>query len=297
MTDITLIREAFEAVQNTLTTFNKVWPPLVRRAEVYQLDRQDANAYNRKPSAITVTPVTGQPAVDAARVLIAALYRQDGQNNVGVTARLPGLIALSTDPAPLVAPVNAAKAHLETLLAQYPLPTNPVSRHRAYKALLGDVVVLQVLRRLYALSQPVPHRLTFTWIIRSSGSATVSRDKAEALIRTHHEARTRDALQDEAIAADLARLALSAPGDRLMTYKPVAPYPRLLVYAHKGADPCPSFNASLPVFLHWPDGTAFPQFAPLESLDIEAALAADTKRVRQVRELLVPSIALYRQSA
>lgn len=295
MTDITLIREAFTAVETTIATFNAAWPAHVRRAEVYRLDRQDANDFNRKPSAITVTPLSGAPAVAATRAILAALYREEGQNNIGVTQRLPGLIALSCDPLPLIAPVNAAKAQLDALLAQYPLPTNPVSRHRAYKALLGDVVVLQVLRRLHGLPVPLPYRLTFTWIARSSGSRTVTRDQAEALIRAHHEARTRDAVRLEFTAADLARLALAAPHDRLMTYKPVAPNPRLIVYAHKGADPDPTLTASLPVFMHWPYGTDFPRFTPLESLDIEAAQQADTKRPRQIRELLVPSIALYRQ--
>lgn len=296
MTDITQIRDAFTAVKSAIESFNATWPSHVRCANAYLLDRQDANDFNRNPSAITVTPVTGEVAVSSARDMFAALYRGDGQNNIGVTQRLPGLIALDCDPLPLISPVNAAKDHLETLLAQYPLPTNPVSRHRAYKALLGDVVVLQVLRRLHGLPLPLPHRLTFTWIARSSGSRTLTRDMAEDLIRAHHEARTHDSARPAALAADLARLAMAGPGDRLMTYKPVAPNPRLIVYASKGATPDPTLTASLPIFLHWPEGTDFPLFSPLESLDIDAALKADTKRARKPRTLLVPSISLYTQA-
>lgn len=289
------IRDAFSDVKTTLDDFNATWPTHVRFAEVFPLDRQASNDRGQKPTAITVSTLKDEAAVHAALEILAALYREDGQNNIAITKRLPGLIALNVDPLPLIAPVNAAKAHLATLLDRYPLPPNPVSRHRAYKMLLGDVVIRQVLRLIRGLTVPLPYRLTFSWIVRSAGSRHLTPEQADALILRYHEARTSDARRPYAIEDDRLRLASIDPSDTLLVMKPVAPNPRLLVYPTKGESPNPTFPAPLPVFIYWPEGEAFPVFTPLTSLDIEATLATETLRAKKPRELIIPSIALFRQ--
>lgn len=281
--DVAPFRLAFKEILAAVETFNAAWPAHVRHIEVYTIDRATDHELGYKPSAIAVQRVTGAEAVGLAQASFADFHRADGQRNVGVARRLPGLIALDTDPADLVAPVNAAKDHLMALLEQAELPpsTNPVMRHRAYKALLGDVVVQHLARRIHTIGLPLPHQLTFCWMAHSSGVHPVDAIEVEKRIRRYHEDHTASARQDEAIAQDLLQVKCG-PTERLVVYKPVAPHPRLQVRQAPASKPA-GLPAAMPIFLHWPEDAPFPAFTPLESLDVAGAARASVDEARGPR--------------
>lgn len=293
--DVSTIRDARDQVFAAVDAFNRAWPAHVRHIEVYPVDRASDHELGHKPTAITVQRVTGAEAVPLAQAAFADFFRADGQRNIGIARRLPGLIAVQTDPLALVAPVNAAKDQLMALLedAQLPPPTNPVMRHRAYKALLGDVVVQHLARHIHALGLPPPHRLTFCWMAHSSGVHPITATEVEERIRRYHEANTASARQADRIAEDLARVACG-PLERLVVWKPVAPNPRLQVRQAPASKPA-GLPAALPVFLHWPEGTDFPAFTALESLDVAGAPTTKGPQPRKQRESLLAHLGVYRE--
>lgn len=294
----TEIRDALKQVIRAVDTFNAAWPSQVRHIEVYPIDRATEHELGYKPSALSVYRVTGPAAIALAQGTFADFYRAEQQRNVGIVRRLPGLIATAVDPAPLVAPVNAAKDALMALLADADLPpaTNPVMRHRAYKALLGDVVVKQLARHLHVIGMPLPHRLTFTWMAHSSGVHPISSAEVEARIRRYHETHTPAAEQTVRITEDLLRITCAA-GERLVVYKPVSPHPRLQVRQAPSSKP-EGLQAAMPIFLHWPEGEPFPAFTPLASLDVAGAVPASAgtgPRPRKLRIPVLPHLAIHRE--
>lgn len=298
----TEIRAARDQLYAAVDAFNAAWPAHVRHIEVYTINRDTDHELGYKPTAITVQAVTGPEAIRLAQEAFADFHRTDGQRNVGVARRLPGIIALNTDPAPLVDPVNQAKDQLMGLLEQadLPPPTNPVMRHRAYKALLGDVVVQHLGRRIHHLGTPPPHRLTFCWMTSSSGVHPISMKEVEERIRRYHETFSASARVEERVAEDLSKVQC-APTERLVIYKPVAPNPRLQVRQEPSSPP-DGLPAAMPVFLHWPEGAPFPAFSPLQSLDVTAAANADVDqprgpRPRKQRDGVLPHLGLFRELA
>lgn len=277
-------REKLHTLQSALADFNAIWPRHARRIELYTIERDTNHQLGYHAAAFTVAIVPPDLAVVAAQAAFTDLHRAPNQANAGIARRYPGLIALDCDPLPLIAPVNEAKDALMALLDTLITSRNPVTRHRHYKALLGDVMVTHLDRHIHGIDV-CPYRLTFTWLNKGKGTKRLDAGGAVPYLLDHYFGDEHTGYPNvnpltkplpPALVHSLPlprRIRLQSDIEQLRQHrdtpllfiKPVAPHPRLLSYAQPNAAPFPTFNASLPVFIHWPESTPFPRFAPLTS--------------------------------
>lgn len=292
------IREARALVAHVeaeLRAFIDWWRPRAIWSSMFQLP--ELASITEKPPVITVEALTGRHALAQAEAALLQLAYVPNQHP-GTALRFPGLVALTEDPLPRVAPVNAAKAAMHAALqAALQDETNAMRRARFYKELLPGVSILQATRQVNALGE-APYSFAFTWLSKSMSSEVLSPEKAVALVEaakgTPPKGTPRESWE-ALLASQKARILALPPTVRIQRRRDVAPHPRLLALKAKGELPPLTFSAALPAFFPLPSGRLqdLPLVTPLQDFDRTRERKSRRARNPAQRHELVAELNLF----
>lgn len=281
------IRRAHAELGVEIERFNAWWGPRATAGEAYRLSLVEGGEpgdYARPVERIDVTTVGGATAVADAQAALLRFARRDDQPP-GRVERLPGWFRIDGFDRRRIERINRLKDTLRTMIAEAVKPG--IQRDRFCQRLFPGTAMLQLYRHLPLTEHAFrPRRVAFTWSPVTVATTRLSVEQAESLLMSRLQSDTRlvtDGVRD-AIEIARQRLAHLPSGAVIARRKPVAPHPRVTVFAGDAADD-EMLHAHLPLLL--PARGALP-VEGLRGFDRERRrrIRADRKRISPILEAL-----------
>lgn len=287
------IRNAHAELREALADFNSRWPVQVASGVVWSLPLlKEQKALDQIP----VQRLTGEEAVEAARVALAMLERQAGQAP-GTVMRLPGYFEVHDTLLERVRAINSLKDALVAAVERTRVEMNLVksARPRLLRAALGaGFSMMQVSRHLQAFDAP-PRLLVFTWAGHTAGAERIRVKEVRELLTARAEqqaAEARCAPQRTQAGIELQAIASLVDEQVLHRYKKLAPHPRLMLWFGEASRYDAMVHANLPVFVR---AGGEPKVRELADFDRDARQAE--RPDRKPRVPVIPRMNLYLPTA
>lgn len=244
------IEGAYQALQDELAGFNRVWPDLVVQGSCWQLPLLTEQ---KTPKQIHVARLDGADAVAVAKGSFRAFERDLGQA-AGTVMRVPGVFLLSASVLDQVRRINALKDDLAAAIeaTRVELGQVPAARPTIMRRALGpNFNTKQLLRHIQAF-EGVPRLVVFTWAGHTSGGERIPVAKIREQLQAKAELRADSdgvSVRDTAEYQELRALVNMADDECLLKHKSVAPHPRAMFYFTESTRYSAMIHANLPAFV------------------------------------------------